>query len=312
MKIDSQLKLALDLVLATYPEGLNSPSTPDGRRKLLGELLSNNPVNQSVYREDLEILNEIDGNQVPIRVYTPKKPSRNSHAILFVIHGGGMVMGDLETDDSNAAFLCETLGIKTIALEYRLAPEFPYPSGLNDCLAVANWIFANLEFEKIGLFGGSAGGNLAISLSARIRDLGLPNFDLVMAPYPMLDDSNTSNSSHEVLNLGVWDRQANIESWHWYLGEKNRDLTYAIPANFKNLAGLPPLFIDVGSCDLFIDENKAFVEKVLSQGGEVEFHTYEGAFHASELFAPDADISQRMWQKRFAVLVKFLALKSIG
>lgn len=310
MHIDPELKVALEEMLAQVPGGFNAPEKIEDRRALINDFLGLIPKNVNVDREDILIESESNSPQVKVRIYRPRSGMWSTSAVM-VIHGGGMVSGSIEADDGNAAFLCETLGVLTVALDYRLAPEHPFPAGIEDCYSVARWLFANAKLfsvdqEKIAVYGGSAGGGLAIGLALMLRDRDNPNFSFVMAAYPMLDDRNKTLSSLSITNVGVWDRKANLESWDWYLGDSPKAdevSIYAAPARATDLSGLPPVFMDVGSCDLFKDEDQLFAERLIAQGNRTEFHLYSGAYHSSELFAPAAKISQRMWATRIAALL---------
>jgi acetyl esterase/lipase len=228
-----------------------------------------------------------------------------------------MVMGSIESDDANAVRLCLQFEVTVIAIEYRLAPEHPFPAAIDDCFDVALWIFSNSNKEGWDLtksiaYGGSAGGGLAIATGMNLRDHAANNFATIVAPYPMVDHKNSLPSTHRITDLGVWDRKANEESWAWYLGANNSFLDreqihpYAAPLHAENLAGLPPVFIDVGDCDLFLDENINLVARLIEAGVSVEFHCYPGAFHASELLSPEATLSQRIWNTRFDYVRRWL------
>ncbi len=319
IKVNAQLRLALDQVLELFPGGMNAPSSVEGRRKLIGDLLAAIPQNEAVDRQDFRFSNFIDESSVEVRMYTPKTGLAFADSVLMVIHGGGMIMGSVDLDDANASQLCQTLGVRVMAVDYRLAPEHVYPAQINDCYSAFRWLCENstqfdIDPKNIVLFGGSAGGGLALGTALFIRDRGEINFSAIMAAYPMLDDRNESVSTHEILELGVWDRAANIESWNWYLYGNDPAPTstvtidsYAAPARATTLANLPPIFIDVGSCDLFRDEDQSFAGRLQDAGNLGEFHLYEGAFHASELFAPEADLSVTMWAKRYEVLRTWLS-----
>jgi acetyl esterase/lipase len=313
--IDPELQVSLDLLLASYPGGLNAPETIEERRELISTYLAQFPRNESVSRSDLKIKSKKGDVEIPIRLYRPlnqSTPSRFDCAV-FMIHGGGMVMGSLETDDANAAFLSLALDCLVISVDYRLAPEHPFPAGLDDCSDASAWVFANaselkISPKKIVLYGGSAGGGLAISLGMRMREQSENQFALICAPYPMLDDRNQTPATFEITDLGVWDRRANIESWGWYLGqqpasEKDPEFSqvsiYAAPARAEDLSGLAPIYTDIGDADLFRDDVIDFVNRLRDAGNQVEFHLIPGMFHAGELFNPDAAISKALWQRRF-------------
>lgn len=312
--IDPELQVALSALLAAVPGGFNAPEKIEDRRTLINAALALNPVNENVTRED-RMIPVKDAPDVRIRIYRPKHATYSlPQPAIFTIHGGGMVTGNIEADDANAAGLCEQSGALTIAIDYRLAPEHPFPAAINDCYAVANWLFANaneldVDPDRIALHGGSAGGGLAIGLALKMRDSGNLHFCFLMAIYPMIDDRNISASSKAITNIGVWDRKASLESWAWYLGDAHgRDdiSPYAAPARATNLEGLPPTFIDVGTHDLFLDEDQEFAERLKAAGIPVDFHISEGAYHAAELFAPDAKVSREIWNLRFAALKKAL------
>lgn len=316
--IDPELKESLDLLLSTYPGGLNAPETIEERRDLISTYLAQFPRNEFVSRTDLKIKSQASGVDIPIRLYRPLNQSTSSRVdcAVIMIHGGGMVMGSIETDDANAAYLSLALDCLVVSIDYRLAPEHPYPAALDDCADVSAWVFDNtsdlkISPDKIVLYGGSAGGGLAIALGLRIRDQGLKQFALICAPYPMIDDRNQTPATFEITDLGVWDRRANIESWGWYLGqmpsselnpEFSRVDSYAAPARAEDLSGLAPIYTDVGDVDLFRDDVIDFVNRLRAAGNQVEFHLIPGMFHAGELFNPDAAISKALWKRRFAAI----------
>lgn len=312
--IHPDYQVALTQLLDAFPGGFNAPETIHERRTLINGALALNPVNEKVTREDRFI--PVEGApDVRIRIYRPKESSyAHPQPAIFTIHGGGMVTGNIEADDANAAALCERSGALTVAIDYRLAPEHPFPAAINDCYAVANWLFENVaeldvDATRIALHGGSAGGGLAIGLALMMRDRGNLRFCFLMAIYPMIDDRHITASSKTITNLGVWDRKASLESWAWYLGDaygSDEISPYAAPIRATHLEGLPPTFIDVGTHDLFLDEDREFAERLEAAGVPVEFHINEGAYHAAELFARDVPPSQLIWSKRFDALKKAL------
>lgn len=117
------------------------------------------------------------------------------------------------------------------------------------------------------------------------RDRGFPKIRFQMPIYPMIDDTNETPSSHEITGIGIWDRAANIEAWQWYLGGGKPD-QYAAPARAEDLSGLPPACIDVGTVDMFRDEDIAFAMRLMQAGVPTELHVNPGAYHASEAFGP--------------------------
>lgn len=308
--LDGEVKRALLEVLKIYPGGFNAPEDLASRRALMSEYLQQFPLNDQVSRLDDFVDSKSDSFRIPIRIYRPLTGVR-SEGVLFSIHSGGMVMGSIADDDGNAARLSLELGITVIAIDYRLAPEHPFPTPVEDCFSVASWILENgreigVDISKSLIYGGSAGGGLAIATAMALRDRMKENFTAVIAPYPMLDYRNSLPSTHRILDLGAWDRSANLDSWRWYLGEDHSGDVhpYASPLHAKDLTGLPDIFIDVGDADLFVDEDIQMVSRLIEAGNRVEFHCYPGAYHACELFAPEAELSKSIWRARFDYMRK--------
>jgi acetyl esterase/lipase len=223
-----------------------------------------------------------------------------------------MILGTLDTDHLTATMLCENVGAIVVSIDYRLAPENPAPAAIEDCYAGLTWMAGHADelgygpVERLAVYGGSAGGGLAIATALVSRDRGGPTLRYLMAPYPQIDDRNVTASSLEIVDIGIWDRAGNIEAWEWYLGGQPAD-QYSAPTRAKDLTGLPPSFIDVGDQDMFMDEDLEFASRLKDAEVPVELHVYPGAYHASEVFAPTAELSQRIWATRIAALQKALA-----
>lgn len=182
---------------------------------------------------------------------------------------------------------------------------------MEDCYAGLVWTADNaaelgIDPDRLAIYGASAGGGLTIATAMLARDRGGPNLRFMMPIYPMVDDTNTTPSSHEITDVGIWDRDANLEAWGWYLGGKDAD-QYAAPARAQDLTGLPPAYIDVGTADLFRDEDITFVQRLIQAGVPCEFHINPGSYHASETFAPDAELSHRIRTMRIDALRRALA-----
>jgi acetyl esterase/lipase len=314
-RIDTESRGPLDEMLTETPGGFNAIKEIRERRKKLEEQqqkwAKDQPLNENVVIEDREIPGPVDSPPVGVRIYRPKAASGVLPGIFF-IHGGGMIMGSVEGENLKAAELCEAIQAVVVSVEYRLAPEHPHPAPVQDCYAALKWMAQNaddLAFDpnRLAVVGGSAGGGLTIATTMMARDKGFPRICFQMPLYPMIDDRNETPSSYEIMDLGIWDREGNVEAWQWYLGGKPAD-DYAAPARAENLAGLPPTFIDVGELDLFRDEDIQFAARLIQAGVPTELHVYPGAYHASEVFAPEAALSQSILSRRTEALLR--ALKS--
>jgi acetyl esterase/lipase len=182
---------------------------------------------------------------------------------------------------------------------------------VEDCYAGLVWMAKNaaelgVDPDRMAVYGASAGGGLTIATAMLARDRGGPALRFIMPIYPMVDDRNETSSSQEIVDIGIWDRAGNIEAWEWYLGGKPAD-QYAAPARAEDVSGLPPAFIDVGTVDLFRDEDIAFAQRLMQAGVPCELHVYGGSYHAAETFAPAAALSQRIWGNRIEALKRALA-----
>jgi acetyl esterase/lipase len=309
--IDPESRAALDVLLGIVPGGLNAIADIGERRAVFAGLVAAAapPPRDDVTVDDRTVPGAPGDPDVAVRVYRPVGGTGASPAICF-IHGGGMVIGDLDSEDPEAQRLCAELGAVVVSIGYRLAPEHPYPAQVDDCYAGLRWIAENaaelgVDAARLVVYGGSAGGGLAIALALLSRDRGGPAVSFVMAPYPMLDDSNSTRSSHEIVDVGFWDRSANLEAWQWYLGGRAAD-QYAAPARATDLDGLPPMFLDVGTVDLFRDEVITFAQRLLQAQVPCELQVHPGSFHASESVAPDAPLSQRIEAARMSALRRAL------
>lgn len=313
-RLDPASREPLELLLAAIPGGFNAiPDIVERRafvRQLLQTMTADLPPNDQVVSEQRTIPGPPGAPDVTVRIYTPVAATGVVLPGILYIHGGGMIIGDLDGEHLRAEMLCQLTNAVVVSTNYRKAPEDPYPAQVNDCYAALTWMSEHVseldvDPSRLAVYGGSAGGNLAIATTLMARDRSGPRISFLMAPYPMLDDRNELPSTHEVTEVGIWDRAGNIEAWEWFLGGQEAD-GYAAPARAENLAGLPPTFIDVGEMDLFRDEDIAFVARLVQAGVPTEFHLYPGAYHASEVFAPEAELSQRIWAARIAALHRAL------
>jgi acetyl esterase/lipase len=225
-----------------------------------------------------------------------------------------MFMGDRFSGAPQYTSWAEELGITVVSVDYRLAPENPYPAAHDDCLAGYLWALENAKMlgvdpARIVVAGASAGGGLAASLCLKLRDQNLPLPRGQLLIYPMLDDRNETVSSRQVQGEGVWDRGSNETGWQAYLGDRRGTAAveaYAAPARAEDLSGLPSTFIDVGTAEVFRDEAVSFAGRMWEQGGVAELHAWPGAFHGFDVLVPGADISRRAVSARVNWLRRLL------
>ncbi|MDA8046688.1 MAG: alpha/beta hydrolase [Actinomycetota bacterium] len=234
---------------------------------------------------------------------------------VYHTHGGGMIMGDNRTGLGQILDWVEQLGVVVVSVEYRLAPEHPYPAGVEDCYAGLCWTAAHagdlgIDPARLVVAGTSAGGGLAAALALMARDRGGPALIGQILMCPMLDDRAVTPSSTELHGIGVWDRVSNRTGWAALLGDAAGAPgvpAYAAPARADDLSGLPPAFIDVGSVETFRDEDLDYAARLWRAGGQAELHVWPGGFHGFDAFAPDAVLSKAARAARLDWLGRLLA-----
>jgi acetyl esterase/lipase len=216
---------------------------------------------------------------------------------------------------SEALEVAAAVGGVVASVEYRLAPEHPAPAPGDDCYAGLVW-FAEHAAEfgvdpaRLLMGGTSAGGGLAAATALRARDAGTPRLAGLLLCCPMLDDRMTTVSSGQFGDDLVWTRASNEFGWGALLGDRagTADVSiYEAPARADDLSGLPPTLIDVGSADLFRDEDVAFASTIWASGGDAELHVWPGGYHGYELFAPGTALARETHEARRRWLVRTLA-----
>jgi acetyl esterase/lipase len=254
------------------------------------------PVSDLVERTDRDVPGD---PSVSVRVHRAKDAAGVLPCV-YSIHGGGYVLGSNLMDDLLFDGLCPKLGVVGVSVEYRLAPETPYPGPLEDCYLGLQWTHEHAEElgidpSRIGVMGVSAGGGLAAALCLLARDRGEVPIAFQLLDQPMLDDRQITPSSQDV-DLAVWTRTSNTFGWKSYLGDRyGRDDVppTAAPARATDLSGLPPTFISVGAVDGFRDEDVDYATRLNQAGVPTELHVYPGACHGFNMMAPDAAVSKQ-------------------
>ena len=312
-RIDEESKGPLEALWEALPGGLNGIPDIVARRAAMSASRAAVPKAEFPNLDVAEHTYAGPAGDLTLRLYRPTSAPAKGPG-LICIHGGGMIMGDLDSQDEIMREASTALDMPIASIDYRKAPEHPYPAAPEDCYAGVCWVFEQaaelgMDADNIGLMGASAGGGLALAVALMLRDRGGPKLNYLLPIYPMIDDRHETSSSHEVVDIGIWDREGSIEAWNWYLGDSAPD-AYAAPARAEDLSGLPPTYIDVGDLDLFRDEDISIAQRLSAAGVPVEFHLWTGAYHASELFAPQAALSQRIWATRYAAIRRFAGIDS--
>jgi acetyl esterase/lipase len=252
-----------------------------------------------------------DAPEVPVRVYTPVSIPRKMGGVLY-IHGGGFAVGSVEMEHANAVRLANNVGIVVVSVEYRLAPEHPFPAAIEDCYAALQWMHAHaseLEVDpaRVALVGSSAGGGLAAGLALLARDREGPPICFQYLGIPELDDRLETPSMRQFVDTPMWTRASADLSWRRYLGDAHGgDVSpYAAPARAEDLRGLPPAYISTMQYDPLRDEGIMYALRLLQAGITVELHSFPGTWHGSTALTTAA-VTQRQLNEMAVVLRRVL------
>ena len=241
-----------------------------------------------------------------VRLHRPPKVTGTTAGMVW-IHGGGYVIGTAAQDDDVCRQYAERLGITVAAVDYRLAPEHPYPIPLEDCYSVLTWLarLPGIDPARIAIGGASAGGGLTAALAFLARDRGEVTPVLQILSYPMLDD-RTVDPALDDTGFRLWNAGSNRFGWQSYLG--GAEPAVAVPARRDDLAGLPPAWLGVGTLDLFHDEDLAYADRLAAAGVACEVHVVPGAFHGFDRIAAKSSIARTYFDSQSASLRHAMAL----
>jgi acetyl esterase/lipase len=298
-EIDPELRPLLDLVPAANlgPDTLAqvrglAATTAEGVENLL-------TTARTVDRRDLTVTAP-DGTPVPLTVLSPPGLDRSTPApCVYWVHGGGMVLGDRFSNIDIPLQWLDELGAVVVTVDYRLAPEASGTTLVEDCYAGLAWVAEHaaelgIDPARLVVAGTSAGGGLAAGVALLARDRGAPAIAAQVLVCPMLDHRNDTGSSHQFAEgPATWTQATNAFGWRSVLGEgPDAEVSqYVSPARAGDLSGLPPAYIDVGSAEVFRDEDVSYASRIWAAGGHAELHVWAGGFHGFDALVPGAQVS---------------------
>ncbi len=244
--------------------------------------------------------------EVAVRIYRPQQ----AQGAIVWLHGGGFVMGDLDTEHPWATRLAESCGAVVISVGYRLAPEHPFPAALNDAYAVLTWTAEHaaelgIDPARIAVGGHSCGAGIAAAVALRARDQQGPPIRFQLLNQPELDDRQETWSARNFTDTPWMTRDKLAATWRHYLGSAPAS-QYAAPARADDLSGLPPAYIATAEFDPLRDEDITYALRLLQAGVPVELHQWPGTFHGSQAIV-SAEVSQRQLAELAAALRRALA-----
>jgi acetyl esterase/lipase len=315
LSLDPQVAEGLALILALVGDAKPPPVGDWKARRanleaLLGHLASLRPPVTDV-EVAVHPVTAIDGVELEARWYVPsdRDTAAGPTSAVLYLHGGGMILGSIELYDAIVRSYVSATRVPMLAVEYRLAPEYPHPTPVEDCYQGLAWLAGHagelgVDPARIAVMGDSAGGGLAAGVALIARDRGGPVLAQQILIYPMLDDRSITVDP-QIAPYLTWTYDDNITGWDALLGASHdgvEGLEYAAPARAASLAGLAPAFIDVGDLDLLRDEDVAYARRLAADGVPCELHVYPGGPHGFEGFAPLAELSQRAVEARLRIV----------
>ena len=313
---DPQLVAGLTGFEEAVPGGITLDDIP-ATRKFVNDLFSamaeQTPDIPGVVTSDHYAPGPDGAPDVMVRIYQPETRPDTLPALLW-IHGGGYVLGDVAGDDLKAKGLALALNCVVASVEYRLAPEHPFPAPLEDCYAALTWLADGadqfgINKARVAIGGASAGGGLAAGLGLLARDRAEVDVCYQLLIYPMIDDTNVVQAGSDVPDAPLWTRANNLIGWRSYLGQEPGSAgvsPYAAATRAEDLSGLPPTYIGVGTPDLFRDEDIAYAQRLMQAGVPTELHVYADGFHGFDGFAPESDAAQRFTGEQTQLLSRAL------
>ena len=238
-------------------------------------------------KEDVASVEDLEVEGVPVRLYSPS--DADGLALLVYFHGGGWVIGSLDTHDGTCRALANRAGCRVVSVDYRLAPEHRFPAAVDDCWAVTRWAFG--QARAVAVAGDSAGGNLAAVVALRARDEGLPVAYQVLI-YPVTDHRLDTRSYEEKAEGYGLTRASMRYFWDHYLGGADGAHPDASPLRAPSVAGVAPALVVVCEHDVLRDEGAAYAERLREAGVAVRLSEYEGMIHGFVRMAAVVDRTQ--------------------
>lgn len=281
MPLDPKAKELLDQFAAAGLPPLGSQSAAETRALFDADTGLGGPPEPMAKIEDRRIPGP--AGDVPLRIYTPE--SRGPLPLLVYFHGGGWVIGNLDTHDAVCRLLAKTAPAVVAAVDYRLAPEHKFPGAAEDCYAATRWVADNAgaiggDPKKITVGGDSAGGNLAAVVSLMARDRKTPKIGFQLLVYPVTRHAYDTPSYRENADGYLLTKDAMVWFWNHYLkSESDGQNAYASPLLAKDLRGLPPAMVVTAEFDPLRDEGESYAARLREAGVPVKLKRYDGIIH---------------------------------
>ena len=281
MPLDPQAKAVLDQFASMGGPQFHEMSVAQARELILGMVaLAGEP--ESVARIENRTVPGPAG-EIPVRIYTPVGTA--PFPVLVYFHGGGWVIGNLDTHDGICRSLANRVGCLVVSVDYRLAPEHPFPAAPEDCYAATRWLAEHAgslggDKGRIAVGGDSAGGNLAAVVALMARDRGGPKLAFQLLVYPATDTDFETRSYRENSEGYFLTRADMVWFWNHYAPrDEDRRNPYAAPLRAASLRGLPPALVITAEFDPLCDDGNAYAARLREDGVPVRLSQQDGLIH---------------------------------
>lgn len=293
-RIDPQILAQINAKQTAYPDPVIPESTA------------------GVRREDRTIPGPENAPDVRIRIYQLDERTPDPAPALLYFHWGGFTGGSYEDYAGFLEQVVKETGAVAVSVDYRLAPEHPFPAAPNDCYAALQWLASpknelNINPKRIAVGGISAGGCLAAAIALMTRDKSGPELCFQFLLIPNTDDRLGTPSVQEITDPLVFNRQGNQEAWEAYLGNSRENVSpYAAPARATDLSGLAPAYVYVEQLDPLRDEGITYANRLMQAGVDTELHVSPGTYHGAFVFFPETDIGKRVVSEHLSIFKRVL------
>jgi acetyl esterase len=281
MPLDPQAQRVVDAMAALNLKPVEDSTPNEARESIRSRTAALGPVEDVAAVADHRV--PVAGGEITVRAYSPGGPGL--HPALVYYHGGGWVIGDLDTHDGLCRSLTNAARCAVLSVDYRLAPEWKYPVAVEDSYAALTWAVANfgrlsIDPQRVAVAGDSAGGSLATVMTLMARDRRGPALVYQVLIYPVTNHDLNTPSYIENATGYVLTREGMRWFWNHYLArEAQGDEAYASPLRSPSLAGLPPALVVTAECDPLRDEGEAYAARLRDAGVPVTLTRYTGMFH---------------------------------